>query len=927
MGARKGREKKRILRWRGVMGSSSRMFRWLVAIMLIIGGAALSFTQLGFVGFELPDGSDGYLVALLEVVALGALLLGTLTGTAIGLVTGCVLLLHAQLLPLDHYELTFVTPLTSIIMFGVCGFLLGVLFAFALRNDPSQVKRVIYIVIVCVLVSGLYSLGFMVNVYASLVVEIVNRVGPDVSEVYVRQMAALTALQLGDMGLQARSTGLAMILVCVVGDYVARRVKARDGILGLRAVFGIWLAVVVAFAFMVVSAASFASASANELREAEENMQSEVSYLRNQIQVSTDRTNALEEALDQGELDYDKIDQDLVETIGNLSDDSLLLEGYTVSEDGIVIVTLDDLIYASDDERFERNSKLSKVFDPEAIRAIELSKETGELQRFVLDDPVAMAAVAESEDGLIKNVDSHPTLAYLYSEDASGSITDQEGNGHELDQSVIMIRSSDQVFERRAGLMKWMTLSMAILLLVVYLIVFTLLDRKVARLIDETNGTLARVTEGDLEARVEVRDTREFESLSQGINATVDALKGWIAEAEARMDTELATAKAIQEAALPRIFPPYPDVLKFDIYASMNAARQVGGDFYDFFLIGDECDDEKGKLGFVVADVSGKGVPAALFMMKAKALLRDYVGSGMELGEAVTEANAQLVDGNDEGMFVTAWVGVLDYGTRRVDYVNAGHNPPLLWQHEGGWRWLKKKSGPVLGLFDMPYSAHSLDCEVGDTLLLYTDGVTEAFDVDEKLYGEDRLLAVAEANYRLHPRELLEAVRADVAAYAEGAEQSDDITILTLEVGVPPEVTSLIEVPAQIDYLTVVNDFLHAELDRRLCPHRVQNRLDIAVEELFVNVCRYAYPDATDENPGTVRIQRTYSSEPPSIVVDLIDRGIPYNPLEKPDAVTPDNIEDIPIGGLGILMAKRCVDEMRYEWSDGCNVVTIVKKW
>lgn len=927
MGDRKGREKKKILRWRGVMSSSSRMFRWMVAAVLLVAGGALTFTQLGFVYLTLPDGASGYLVALLEVVALGALLLGTLPGFALGLATGCVLFLHAQLLPLDHYELTFVTPLTSIIMFGVCGMLLGIMFAFALRNNPSKIRRVIYIAIVCFVVSGLYSLGFAVNVFGELVVEIATTTGDTVSEANVQQLAAVTAMQLGSITVQGQSTGIVMILLCVAGDYVVRRTQAYKEALGLRAVFGIWLAVVVALAFMAVSAASFASTSGTELHMAEEDMQQEVGYLRNQIQRSDARASALEKAMEQGGLDYDKVDSNLLDEISDLFDDHILLEGYTTEDDGIVIVTIGNTIYISDDERFKAGYSLSDVFDPESMAAVEKSKSTGEMQRFVLDDPTAMVAVAEDGSKALSTTDARSFLAYLYAEDASGSIASKEGDEFDIDQSIIMIRSSEQVFSRRSSLMKWMTLSTFVLLIVVYLIVFRLLERVVARRIDETNETLTRVTAGDLDARVEVCDTREFESLSEGINTTVDALKGWIAEAEARMDTELATAKAIQESALPRIFPPYPDISKFDIYASMNTARQVGGDFYDFFLIGDECDANEGKLGFVVADVSGKGIPAALFMMKAKALLRDYVGSGMELGEAVTEANAQLVEGNDEDMFVTAWVGVLDYGTGHVEYVNAGHNPPLIWQREDGWHWLKKKSGPVLGLFEMTYRAHSLDCLVGDTLLLYTDGVTEAFDVDEKLYGEERLLEVAEENYRLHPRELLEAVRADVAAYSEGAEQSDDITILTLEVGVPPEVTALIEVPALVENLTVVNDFLHAELDRRLCPHRVQNQLDIAVEELFVNVCRYAYPNATDESPGTVRIQRTYSSEPPSISVDLIDKGIPYNPLDKPDAVTPDNIEDVPIGGLGILMAKRCVDEMRYEWSDGCNIVTIVKQW
>jgi sigma-B regulation protein RsbU (phosphoserine phosphatase) len=289
-------------------------------------------------------------------------------------------------------------------------------------------------------------------------------------------------------------------------------------------------------------------------------------------------------------------------------------------------------------------------------------------------------------------------------------------------------------------------------------------------------------------------------------------------------------------------------------------------------------------------------------------------------------------------MFVTAWIGVLDYATGHVDYVNAGHNPPLLWSSELGpeenaahvykWRWLTEHSGRPLGLFDgLPYQSHSLECRVGDQFLLYTDGVTEAMDVDGTLYGEDRLETLVNKDVSLHPRELVDAVRNDVARHAEGAEQSDDITILSLEAGVPPEITATLVVPALPSELPRVNTFIHSELDRRLCPMRAQIQLDVAVEELFVNVCHYAYPDATPEAPGMVRVSYTYSAEPPSIQVDIADDGVFYDPMAKPDAVTPDDIMDVPIGGLGILMAKRSVDEMRYERVDGSNITTIVKKW
>ena len=279
-------------------------------------------------------------------------------------------------------------------------------------------------------------------------------------------------------------------------------------------------------------------------------------------------------------------------------------------------------------------------------------------------------------------------------------------------------------------------------------------------------------------------------------------------------------------------------------------------------------------------------------------------------------------------MFVTAWVGVLDYATGHVDFVNAGHNPPLLWQGAGGWRWLTEKSGLPLGLFEgLPYEAFSVDCGIGDQFLLYTDGVTEAMNEDGELYGEQNLMEIVQRHFTLHPRMLVDAVRRDVVMHAQGAEQSDDITMLALEVGVPPELTATIIVPADVRELPRVNEFIHTELDHRLCPKSTQNQLDIAVEELFVNVAHYAYPDATPENPGMARISYTYSAEPPSVRIDIADDGIPYNPLAKPDAVTPDDIMEVPIGGLGILMAKRSVDAMTYERVDDSNVVTIEKKW
>ena len=922
------KKKHRLLRWRGVLDESTQTMRVMVAIMLTVAGVALSFTQLGFVAITLPDGETGYAIVLLQIVALASLFLGPITGAIMGVSIGGVLYLHSQVMPLDHYELMYVTPVTSFVMFGLAGLILGLLFAFVLRNNPSQVRRVVYIFIVCIIISLLYTGGFVVNVIVSLLAAIADTYGWDVTTSQAASSAISASLGFGSMSVQAEGTGLLMGALCSVGDYVAGRIREHEGTYGLRVVFGAWLAAVVSLSFFTMAAVSFAVATGDDLNDAEADLFSEANYLQKQFMAFDKQQNLLRQTLSEAGFDYDKVSDETLYELSEIFEARNILNGYTAEDDGIIFISIGDAIYATDDERYKNAGVMSDALSSEALKAIDRCLETGKMQRIVYIPPAAMEAISEENYELPDTAEMQPTIAYLVARDAPGSYITEDNKTKSYDQKVIIIRTSDQVFDNREQLMIWMTLSQLVLMLCVFGIMLQLLNRVVARRIDETNAALSRVTAGELDTRAEAGGTSEFESLSSGINTTVDTLKGWIAEAETRMDAELSTAKTIQESALPRTFPPYPDIEKFDVYAIMNAAREVGGDFYDFFLIGDGNDNDSGKLGFIIADVSGKGVPAALFMMKAKTQIRDYLASGMEPGEAIENVNRLLCDGNDESMFVTVWAGSLDYATGRVEFVNAGHNPPLLWSNDGGWHWLEEKSGLPLGLFDgLPYQTHSVDCQPGDTFLLYTDGVTEAMSVDEELFGEDRLLAVAEESAVLHPRALVEAVRRGVAEHARGAEQSDDITVLALEVGVPPEITATLTVPADVSELPRVNEFIHTELDRRLCPLRAQSQLDIAVEELFVNVCHYAYPDATPENPGTVRVSYTCSADPPSVRVDIADDGIPYDPLAKPDAVTPDDIMDVPIGGLGILMAKRSVDDMTYRREGGSNIVSITKKW
>ena len=236
-------------------------------------------------------------------------------------------------------------------------------------------------------------------------------------------------------------------------------------------------------------------------------------------------------------------------------------------------------------------------------------------------------------------------------------------------------------------------------------------------------------------------------------------------------------AADIQENAIPRIFPPYPDEKRMDLFASMEPAREVGGDFYDFYFTGPD------RLLFLVADVSDKGVPAALFMMRAKTILKNLAQTGLPLAEAVQAANEALCEGNAANMFVTAWVGEIDLASGTVLYVNAGHNAPLVLRaKDGSATYLHSRPGLVLGSMPgMKYRSGEIALAPGDAIYLYTDGVTEQADVRGQLYGEERLLAfLAGGDFLTHPETCTDAVRADVEAYAAGAPQSDDRTQLLL---------------------------------------------------------------------------------------------------------------------------------------------------
>ena len=247
-------------------------------------------------------------------------------------------------------------------------------------------------------------------------------------------------------------------------------------------------------------------------------------------------------------------------------------------------------------------------------------------------------------------------------------------------------------------------------------------------------------------------------------------------EKRQRIETELDVAHRIQADMLPCIFPAFPERPEFDIYAAMAPAREVDGDFYDFFMV-----DER-HLAIVIADVSGKGVPAALFMVIGKTLMKDHTKPGISLGDVFSRVNDILCDSNNEGLFITAFEGVLDLVSGEFCFVNAGHEIPFISKAGEPFKPHKIRPGFVLaGMENMKYQCGSFQLAPGDKIFQYTDGVTEAVNREEELYGMARLENVLKRNTAKSPEELLSAVREDIDAFVGSAPQFDDITMLCVE--------------------------------------------------------------------------------------------------------------------------------------------------
>ena len=381
------------------------------------------------------------------------------------------------------------------------------------------------------------------------------------------------------------------------------------------------------------------------------------------------------------------------------------------------------------------------------------------------------------------------------------------------------------------------------------------------------------------------------------------------AAVEEKRASELSMATSIQANVLPKKFISSD---KFQLYALMEPAKEVGGDFYDFFLIDDN------HLALVIADVSGKGVPAALFMMKAETTIKTLVYSYKEDTAAIMQrANKALCEGNVMEMFVTCWLGILNLNTGVLKYTSAGHNPPLI-QNGEQFTYLKSKVGLVLGAMDFSkYKENTITLNRGGKIFLYTDGVTEAHNINNELYGESRLENYLNNIKSNSAEEVVKELRKDIRDFAGEAPQFDDITMLAVELKNYVAVEKVFN--ADTKEMDNVNAFVEKFAKDIEMPNKILNTLKICLEELFVNVASYAYQD----KKGQVTLSISKGDDKLTFI--LSDEGVPFNPLAKEDPDISLDASERSIGGLGIFMVKKMMDNVNYQRIDNKNIFTMEK--
>ncbi len=405
-----------------------------------------------------------------------------------------------------------------------------------------------------------------------------------------------------------------------------------------------------------------------------------------------------------------------------------------------------------------------------------------------------------------------------------------------------------------------------------------------------------------------------METMQQSMDKYMTELQE-TSEEKGRIERELQIARGIQMSMIPKIFPPFPDRREIDLCALMTPAKEVGGDLYDFYIR-----DE--KLFFCIGDVSGKGIPASLVMAVTRSHFRTVSAREQDPAVIMEIMNNLMSESNESSMFVTFFIGVIDLSDGHLSYCNAGHTPPLLVGPEKGTcRTLMVVPNIPLGImagFRFAHQEHRLSA--GETLFMYTDGLTEAENDRQELFGEERAKAVASTFAGATAFQQLFIMEKEVSKHVGSAIQSDDLTMLTI---VYQGITTKhhLTLKNEICEISKLEPFLQGVADDANLDASEVMKINLALEEAVTNIIHYAYPSG---ERGFIGLDADVSEE--EICFTLIDGGLQFDPTVKPDPDVTLGVEDRPIGGLGIFMVRKIMDEVRYERVDAKNILTMIKK-
>ena len=435
------------------------------------------------------------------------------------------------------------------------------------------------------------------------------------------------------------------------------------------------------------------------------------------------------------------------------------------------------------------------------------------------------------------------------------------------------------------------------------------------------------IADGDLEAPLpEIQSEDEllqlrnsFEHMQHALKQHINDLQTTTASKE-RLQSELKIAHDIQMGMIPTTFPQRQDL---DLFASMTPAKEVGGDLYDFIIEGDE-------LFFIIGDVAGKGVPASLYMAVTRTLFRNLAGNYQSAANIVREMNHAIASTNDSFIFVTVFVGVLDMKTHYLTYCNAAHNAPVMITAEGECSLLEVETNLPIGVEDRyAYGEQQVDFPPGSALLLYTDGLTEAMyfssDDSRKLFGEHRVLHDVQKNCKASAIEVIDFLKQHVSVFADGTEQSDDLTMLFLRHGIAQEAGTTpsrrLIMKNEMTEVGRLRTFFFSVCREHNIDDDTAKTLNLALEEWVANVINYAYPKGMR---GHVEVTADVSDDVLTLVIK--DHGVAFDPTQHAEADIDAELEDRPIGGLGIHLVRTIMDIVEYQrTADGYNRITLTK--